>query len=731
MKNLVFSGLLSFLMTFLLSALISASAAMCFSQTFRLECDERIVIGFCCGAAFLAALSMLPRRRWILLAAEGLLLTTAALRQLPRLDAGFQAVMLRVTTQYAKDFPVKVIGSQEGDALWFVLPLGLLLAWITAWVCSRKGSVLPEALACLPVLVTCLMTVGIAPVLWLVLLTGGLVLLLVTQSARARDPQRGNCLAWKLLVPVALLIALPVLLSPPEDYVRADWISSLQTMAETRLGMEEYNGSVTVKMPSKWARQLKMVNLSRVGPQTQTGKTVLEYRADTDISYLRGVSLGVYEDNSWTAVKPSTFSTQNFQANPQMTGSGNQRLLQIRTVDQEPLLYTPYYLRDIPAEVTAIDDAYLENSQEVTEYTISYSGYGKQPSTAYNQYVEAVYTQLPEELVEPLEEYLREQKLSGRSAYEIANHVKNTAVYDLNTPRTPSGEDFVLHFLQESQQGYCVHFASAAVLLLRAEGIPARYVTGYAVSGKAGEWNTVTEDQSHAWVEYYLGDEGWRVLDPTPPDWRNGGERDTEQQPETPEEPEPPQTPEQEESAPEEMLEEPDTPDTPQTGAEQPSEAETPEQEEPAPTLTLPDILPLPGLLTGALSSGGAGAGTPQAVLLWQLPVGWLLVPVGVVLLLILRRTLILRLRHERCACGHPNRRMLACWRRLEVLAKATGSAVGPELVQLAQKARFSQHTVTDDELKQMERAVVQQVECLQKASGLKALWNRYIRVFY
>lgn len=729
MKKLRFSGFFSFLMTFLLSALVSASAVMCFAETFRLECDEKTVIGLCCAGAFLAALSMLPRRRWILLAAEGLLMTAAALWQRPLLEAAFQSVLFRVTTQYAKDFPVTVVGSQEGDALWFLLPLGLALAWVTAWVCSRKGSALPVALACLPILVSCLVTVGIAPALWLILLTGGLVLLLVTQSVRARDPQKGNCLAWKLLAPVALLIVLPVLLSPPEEYVRAPWIAELQTMAETRLGIEEYSGSTGVVIPAKWARQLKSINLRWVGPQTKTGKTVLEYRADTNISYLRCVSLGIYQDNSWSAVKPSAFAAQHFPIQPQITGSKNPQLLQIRTVSKEPQLYTPYYLLDIPAEVKAIDDAYLENTRDVTEYVISYSIYGGQPTAAYSDYVETVYTQLPQELAEPLAQYLREEGLTGRTPSEIANHVRNAAVYDLNTPRTPSGEDFVLYFLRESKQGYCVHFASAAVLLLRAQGIPARYVSGYGVSGNAGSWNTVTEDQAHAWVEYYQRDLGWRVLDPTPPDWQDWEARDEAPmpQPETPEEAEPPQTPRQEEPAPEEPPEEPDGPDTPQPEENQPAQPELPPQQEPEPTVTLP----LPGLLTGEPSNGGEGEGTAQIGQSWKLPVRWLLVLVCAVLLLTLRRGMILWLRKKRCTEGHPNRRMLALWCRLETLTRATGGATEPELAQLAQKARFSQHTVTAGELEQMERAIALQVETLQKASGLKRLWHRCLRVYY
>src|SRR5204862_73730 len=62
-------------------------------------------------------------------------------------------------------------------------------------------------------------------------------------------------------------------------------------------------------------------------------------------------------------------------------------------------------------------------------------------------------------------------------------------------------------------------FASAAVLLLRLRGVPARYVTGF----RGGEWNSVgdyvavRDDRAHAWAEAFLPDRGWIRVDATPP----------------------------------------------------------------------------------------------------------------------------------------------------------------------------------------------------------------------
>jgi hypothetical protein len=77
----------------------------------------------------------------------------------------------------------------------------------------------------------------------------------------------------------------------------------------------------------------------------------------------------------------------------------------------------------------------------------------------------------------------------------------------------------VEHFLFVSQRGYCYYFASAAAVMLRASGVPARLVTGYL----PGRWDpdagraTVLARDYHAWVDVYFPGYGWIEFDPTPP----------------------------------------------------------------------------------------------------------------------------------------------------------------------------------------------------------------------
>jgi hypothetical protein len=92
--------------------------------------------------------------------------------------------------------------------------------------------------------------------------------------------------------------------------------------------------------------------------------------------------------------------------------------------------------------------------------------------------------------------------------------------YDLDVPMDGSDEPLAAFF--RHRRGYCEYFATAAVLLLRRSGIPARYVTGFSdpepVAG--GRWWLYRQGDAHAWVEWLPTGGNWTVFDPTPPDDR-------------------------------------------------------------------------------------------------------------------------------------------------------------------------------------------------------------------
>lgn len=82
--------------------------------------------------------------------------------------------------------------------------------------------------------------------------------------------------------------------------------------------------------------------------------------------------------------------------------------------------------------------------------------------------------------------------------------------------RVVDENSYLDYFLLESRQGYCSYFATAFVLLARAEGIPARYVEGFCVPVNEEKYMTVYSNMAHAWPEVYIDGVGWIPFEPTP-----------------------------------------------------------------------------------------------------------------------------------------------------------------------------------------------------------------------
>ncbi|MCM1190835.1 MAG: transglutaminaseTgpA domain-containing protein [Acetatifactor muris] len=155
------------------------------------------------------------------------------------------------------------------------------------------------------------------------------------------------------------------------------------------------------------------------------------------------------------------------------------------------------------------------------------AGVAAENENRYRTYVYDTFCEYPAEDFPELTEFLENAGFRTGSVYDsvedVLTYLTGNAVYNLDVPNTPGGKDFVEYFLFESGEGYCAHFASSAVLMLRYLGVPARYVTGYAASPGAfsrnaeGDYSAVILDrQAHAWAEVYLDGIGWIPIEMTP-----------------------------------------------------------------------------------------------------------------------------------------------------------------------------------------------------------------------
>lgn len=204
-------------------------------------------------------------------------------------------------------------------------------------------------------------------------------------------------------------------------------------------------------------------------------------------------------------------------------------------------VYLPYYSLDLDQQVV------LGRRQTYTYYTNFNSGnqlqdHGlKRPDDLYN------YLQVPGENLVAVEQIIQEAGLSPlldtqENVSRLAAYYQDEIPYSYQPGVTPYGKDFVNYFLLENKRGYCAHFATAATLIFRRLGIPARYVEGYAIDPEdIAEEGTVLEESkenyyegyseleqtavvsvnvvdanAHAWVEVWISGQGWQVADITP-----------------------------------------------------------------------------------------------------------------------------------------------------------------------------------------------------------------------
>ena len=151
--------------------------------------------------------------------------------------------------------------------------------------------------------------------------------------------------------------------------------------------------------------------------------------------------------------------------------------------------------------------------------------------SAYAAYVQARYLEVPagegyDAIRAELQALLKERKLKdddldGRRAL-VRSWLNERCRYSTDAAAS-AGTDSVLYFLNESHAGNNTQFASAAVLLCRMVGLPARYVVGYAAPQSlfttAGDGScraVLQDDNAHAWAEIYLAGQGWTPLEVTP-----------------------------------------------------------------------------------------------------------------------------------------------------------------------------------------------------------------------
>ncbi len=535
-----------FLMAFICGSAVAVGNVFCLTTSFHIPVDSDLLFLLCVSASLLFSLAYVFKRAWI-----GVTIVTAVMvgicvykgeEVLYSIIFAVKTVMEQFIRAYENLSGLTVIADVPvgTTATAFMAIIGALMSWLTVTTVSKRYSLLPMALASVLLLLPCMLIINSMPEAWaFVLLVGTYVLLVMTQLRRRYSENGQYLMTFVMAIPVIIFTTIIVNAVQPESYERSQELLNLRD--DFKGVMEKYaifekdelTGEVEFISPvveetlgaASWNENVNETNLNTVGPQIKTGLPVMAVYSESDGScYLKGNSLGIYEDNRWSAIAEEAYEGITI-TNGLWLGDGTaQEILKVHTNSRSSIIYSPYMILELPENSEIYYDSYISNSDNMIEYSFPVGNNvpSLEISSEYEEFVHGVYTQVPDETREALKEITEQltQKAwmeSDRTAMDVvAEYVQSSAKYDLNTPGVPDGKDFVTWFLNESDTGYCVHFASAATVLLRCMDIPARYVSGYLVDTKAGQWSTVTQDDAHAWVEFYIDGYGWRKLEPTP-----------------------------------------------------------------------------------------------------------------------------------------------------------------------------------------------------------------------
>ncbi|MFC2029270.1 DUF4129 domain-containing transglutaminase family protein [Chloroflexota bacterium] len=142
----------------------------------------------------------------------------------------------------------------------------------------------------------------------------------------------------------------------------------------------------------------------------------------------------------------------------------------------------------------------------------------RRASDRYPSWVAPRYLQLPEDLPERVVELAEEVTADQETPYDKAIALRDylrSIPYSEDIVGPAPDRDGVDYFLFDERQGYCTYYASSMVVMLRAVGVPARYVEGYAQANRVEGIYHIRELDGHSWPEVFFPGYGWLEFEPT------------------------------------------------------------------------------------------------------------------------------------------------------------------------------------------------------------------------
>ena len=467
-------------------------------------------------------------------------------------------------------FPNAVVESEEITI--FFIAIGLIItAILSLTICVYRSTILTMLLT-IPFALLSFVLLGNQPnMIFILILMGAYLTLLISNALSANERESDAAPAekpktFRAMAITLVLLALAAFIAPQDSRATTDFTIRLDMnirILMSRFGLitftEGYGWPFAPE--DSWHFDTGLARVSDAGIREIHNIELLQITVDTPgVFYLRGFVLEQFDGRSWYSI-PSAHRAANEELSrhfPAMIANEFRMhfpyrdtyvpvMTVLHTGDRtRNVLYLPYYNFSEPE---FIGDAYVipffHNADisipemytwlRVNFYSSSernllmHTDYLNIDFYALAEYTEWLYTfdvyrSINPETAEGLRRIASDAGIDAETprevvAKQVAEFISNSGYYTLSPQRTPRGEDFALHFLQVSRQGYCIHFATAATLMLRALDIPARFTTGYMVNvpyNMVGQTVALTDENAHAWVEVFYDNLGWIPLEVTP-----------------------------------------------------------------------------------------------------------------------------------------------------------------------------------------------------------------------
>ncbi|NEU32251.1 peptidase [bacterium LRH843] len=286
-------------------------------------------------------------------------------------------------------------------------------------------------------------------------------------------------------------------------------------------------------------------NDEQLGGGFVSDETPVFYAAAAQEHYWRGETKDFYSGKGWKSTTPPT--AQAGSRDSFFVEATEQLEAEIAFADGSIRYSHLFYPGELITNATIMKvglsvDTYTAKASTFLEgrpvslsnyrYEYAYPHYNKSDLRSSSEIVpreiQDYYTQLPEQLPERIGELTAELMAEEENRFDRAKAIEDylsSSRFRYETENVPvpnEDEDYVDQFLFETRRGYCDNFSTTMVVMLRTQGIPARWVKGFSQGEKVelpdDDERTVyevTNGNAHSWVEVYFAGAGWVPFEPT------------------------------------------------------------------------------------------------------------------------------------------------------------------------------------------------------------------------